>query len=231
LAECSSVKGEDKFGATASYGLTPNVIATFKQINQEASQILYKDNTFFMAFVPQINDTWPAPGPQLMFPLTRFDDRARLSALSKVRRWKIMLIGKVRKHKDGMSIMTRFCTAISDSQLKSLELLLIPSRDESYRKLNSYGGSGRRGHLIRPLQTLRNIEEFRYRTATASEIPSYFYSIDDVADLSGPSRHVGFGQEMRKKAGFDKELQELQDSMQGYRPADSLAKIYNSLVR
>ena len=224
LAEFSSVKKEDQFGATASYGLTPKVIATCKQIYQEASEVLYKDNTFFMAFVPQLIHAWPGPEAQLISPLTRFDNRARFSTVSKVRRWKIMLVGKVRTHKDAMSIMTRFCIAISDSQLKSLELLLLPSRDENHLKLNSYGGAGRRRHLIRPLQKLRNIEKFQYRAATASEVPACFHSFAP----NGVSTQFEFNTKLRKR---DPELQDLQKLVQGDLLSSSLAKMYNSLVR
>ena len=220
LAEYSSVKEEDEFGATASYGLNPSVIATCKQINQESAEVLYKDNTFFMAFTPEQRSRHYGRHSCLLSPLMRFDGKASFSTVSKVRRWRILPMGKTRMYKDTISIMTKFFVAISDSQLKSLELLLLPSRDENFEIWSSCGGAGRRRHLIRPLETLRNVEAFRYVVATES----------DVATCVDYSWMHGDYQWLKKQIGSDTELQELRELVQGDRPVDSLAKMYNALV-
>lgn len=220
LAEFPSVGEDDKTEVTTDYGLLPNILATCKQISQEASSVLYEDNTFFVAFVPDIDY---AGSPHILSPLTKFNNKAHFSTISRVRSWKIMLLGKVRTYKDAISIFTRFCIAISDSRLKSLELLLVPSRDYGFVKLNTYGGSGRYRHLIRPLQNLRKIENFRYRAVTLSEVPVF----DHLFPGAVLDESYDFTTKLRKN---DAELQGLKKLGQEDHPSGFLAKMYNSLV-
>ncbi|KAF4629264.1 hypothetical protein G7Y89_g8885 [Cudoniella acicularis] len=50
LAEHASIRKDGEYGAKAVYELAPNILRVCWQIYEEASPVLYKRNTFLMAF-------------------------------------------------------------------------------------------------------------------------------------------------------------------------------------
>jgi hypothetical protein len=161
LSECSPIKDE-KVGAEISYGLTPSIIATCKQIGQEASQVLYSRNVFFMAVAPSSIVKCYQRFP-LLSPLTRFNENISFSAISKVRNWKITSLGNFEASGDNLKNLTRFFLAISTSKLRSLELLLSPKINRDY------------GEYLRPFQFLQNIRNFHARALSEMEISRIFH--------------------------------------------------------
>lgn len=207
-----------------SYDLTPSIIATCKQISQEASRVLY-GNTFHMGIAGLDQDlgNWGGwePRLQLLSPLTRYQESVSHLAISRVCKWKIIFVGRVCQ--PGITDLTKFCLAVSASPVKSLELLLNPWQERSV-----WERPVRFQSILQPLRLLRNIEQFNYRVADVPDIPLGFLS-GRIQQFD--SQHAPEFDEGQSALETETELLEFQSVVQGNRPVELLPQMFNSLLR
>ncbi|KUJ10054.1 uncharacterized protein LY89DRAFT_675549 [Mollisia scopiformis] len=113
--------------------LFPNILRVNRQINTEATAVLYGENTFLASFVSW-NTGWCALTRNVDIDILD-PDCGSISLIGSIKRWKVVLSAEFR-HSQGLDPHTpdpnfsRFCRVLSENQPTSLEVLVIPKREE-----------------------------------------------------------------------------------------------------
>lgn len=167
---------------TVKFGLHPNILRVNRQIYDEASKVLYGDNTFRVECISRAtNPYYPMSAINRYFDPSGSHEKYRslgeVSVVKKVKHWKV-LISAYR----GTSLhapspdFVDFCRAIADTKPISLEVMVIgrglekqDSRGFSYDdNVDSYHPLVK---VTKPLKLLTNVGYFTMIDAANSELP------------------------------------------------------------
>lgn len=194
LSEYHSVRENDGFGALIQYDIHPAILAVNHQVHNEAFEILYGDNKFYVAL--QDDFDWMPTGILLAIsPITRYQhghqgltapQKASLAravvAMTKVQHWKVVLSAGIG---DNLSILgpwafKSFCRMICRSPIQSLDIAVIPPGMEM-EIINYFPMM----MVLNPLRLIRGIDErnLSIRSSRRSEGPDVTI---DVSVASSP---------------------------------------------
>lgn len=150
LAKPSCISKESEYGSHLHYDLTPGLLSVCKQINTEATPVLYQKNTFVVAF----GGKGPWASVQNASPLTRYNCLMN-TTVSMIRNWEILYFDPCIS-KFASEDFKSFRHTICSEPPKSIEVLVVwspeytPSHTDMLEDLT-------------PLRSLRNVETFNSR--------------------------------------------------------------------
>jgi len=169
-------------GNTVKFGLNTNILRVNRQIYDEASKVLYGDNTFRVECIARAaNPYYPMSAINRFFdPSGRHENYwslEKVGAVKKVKHWKV-LISAYR----GTSLaapspdFVNFCRAIANTKPISLEVMVIgrglekqDPRGITYEdSVDSYHPLAK---VTKPLKLLTNVGHFNMIDAANSELP------------------------------------------------------------
>lgn len=182
LGECYAINEHRAFG------LHPELIRVNKQSYDEGMDILYGSNTFLIECTPHNCSSLGARGVSSCA-LARYQQRDQhprqkrdekiIPAAKHVQHWKVVVSGLVSNlsMENGLASL---CRSIATSNIRSLEVLIIPrdiEGDEDQEGI--YGDESQLAIILSPFERLRNIERFTIRSAEFHEIPEVAYAQGD----------------------------------------------------
>jgi len=208
LGHIESISVGTLYGATLEYGLSPAILRVCRQLYNDGSSFLYGQNTFIIECVNDAEgdrskyDT-PAEAAakgHIIFnssPLTRhwnwipgegtrwprIPSIQNLSAVRKVRHWKLIISSTVPLNRNGRGSppaeITNFCRAICLSAPQSLQVLIVPSGEFFVDGKTMYKPISL---VLKPLQILRRWGKLEIAEATSNELYSYLlrYGIHQI---------------------------------------------------
>ncbi|TGO49875.1 hypothetical protein BCON_0197g00070 [Botryotinia convoluta] len=207
LGTADSVSRSASYGADTKYGLYPQVLRVCHQIYVEALDVLYKENTFYIACFRVDNhlamdmdtgsdDENPTAvqyveGPLVeLCPLTRYqNNQSRMpfpipnlgnyTTVSRVRKWRVVVsrLTSAGGSWDPIWSLRNFCEVISQNPPISLELLILPCGLD-YGRNNNYSFDSYE-QILKPLRILRNIQTCAIKEARATDVPDIIKLADD----------------------------------------------------
>ncbi|TGO35235.1 hypothetical protein BHYA_0165g00070 [Botrytis hyacinthi] len=207
LGTADSVSRSAGYGADIKYGLSPQVLRVCHQIHVEALDVLYIENTFYIACFRVDNhlsmdmgagsdDENPTAvqyveGPLVeLCPLTRYQNNhtkmpfpipnlGNCSAVSRVRKWRVVVsrLTSAGGSWDPIWSLREFCEVISQDPPISLELLILPCGLD-YGRNNNYSFDSYE-QVLKPLRILRNIQTCAINQACATDVPDIIKLADD----------------------------------------------------
>jgi len=165
------------------YRLSPSLLRTCHQIHQEASAILYGQNTFIV----NCTNASHIQSPILRYPCSGHSDNyfrpseklLDLEIVKRVRSWRVAIVGWDTQSMDAHhTLFTTFCRAICLHPPQSLEVILMPQKTRNNRFGDYYFRDGLLSHksyteddmylLLRPLALLRNIKHVHFNPGNRS---------------------------------------------------------------
>jgi len=203
----------DRRGDGLAFKLSPALLATCKQIYQEASHVLYEENTFMILFVA--DESYP------ICPLTRYPSSRQEFTMGhshstlKARKWKVVIDLSADRCDAEFKY---FCRLLAHSPSRILEILLIPI----FRS-----GVMTRDRL-KPLWRLRNIHRFNLSDASDVERavdPRLVYVPSGSQVPSRPPVRLLF-----QVLGCESLVSKLKHVTEGNSPVELLPQMYNCLV-
>jgi hypothetical protein len=139
------------------YYLSPSIFGTCRQINDEATPILYERNTFIVGFNRGCGSY--SPLSRIKGFIYAYTDLFRRPGFEKVKHWKVVLSANEEKGFEApIYNFVRFCRAISDNVPRSLKVWIMPkgySWDPQPKFRRYYDVTT----VLQPLSLLRNISE------------------------------------------------------------------------
>ncbi|KUJ10037.1 uncharacterized protein LY89DRAFT_689896 [Mollisia scopiformis] len=178
LAKPESISRDKDFGALVRYDLHPAILRTCRRIHEEATPTLYSNNTFFISFAPCSSWIYDLKNMSLC-PLTRYmacaydpprkcyPTNGTISCFGQVKKWRVLLSRAVGRLFDNeyqaAFTFSRFCSLISVTTQKSIEIILIPASqrlgevhmDEKWYQSTNI--------VLRPIGLLKGVEILTFR--------------------------------------------------------------------
>ncbi|KAH8767724.1 hypothetical protein F5882DRAFT_509874 [Hyaloscypha sp. PMI_1271] len=153
------------------YYLSPSILGTCRQINDEATPILYERNTFIVGFN---RGCCPySPISRIEGEIYGYTDLFQRPGFKKVKQWKAIL--SVNKE-DGFGApiydFVTFCRTISDNLPRSLKVWIMPKGyiwDTEVQLRNHYDVTV----VLQPLSLLRNISEIHLGEMPIDELSAF----------------------------------------------------------
>ncbi|TGO26376.1 hypothetical protein BPAE_0061g00480 [Botrytis paeoniae] len=207
LGTADSVSRSESYGADTKYDLSPQVLRVCHQIYVESLDVLYKENTFYIACFRVDNhlsmdmdtgsdDENPTAvqyveGPLVeLCPLTRYqNNQSRMpfpipnlgnySTVSRARKWRVVVsrLTSAGGSWDPIWSLRDFCEVIFQNPPISLELLILPCGLD-YGQNNNYSFDSYE-QILKPLKILRNIQTCAIKEARAIDVPDIIKLADD----------------------------------------------------
>ena len=215
-----------------TYGLSPTLLYTSRQIYKKASKILYGCNTFYMTIIGASDQREGGRLSSYTCPLfrnVREEQRRNITEYSslpttvaRVARWKVVVAGG-NPYRGCINTylatqMCAFCRAISKVSLVSLELLIVPRVWEEEDK----NENETLDRFLAPLKLLRNVQAWcvTFRDAEIHEMHPHLFRcrnpqvITFVSQM--PPRDI---------------LEELKTLVQGNKPVEFAFNMFSYLIR
>jgi hypothetical protein len=153
------------------YYLSPSILGTCRQINDEATPILYERNTFIVGFNRDCRSY--SPISRIEGQIDGYTDLFQLPGFKKVKQWKIVLSAN-KEEGFGAPIynFVTFCRAISDNLPRSLKVWIMPKGyiwDKEVRFRSYYDVTA----VLQPLSLLRNISEIHLGEVPINELSTF----------------------------------------------------------
>jgi hypothetical protein len=201
LGQHVSVDRDSDAGTTSQYGLCPAVLRLNRDVYDEASRVLYNENTFCFVCVRHWHYTsrwihregdynckglpnWSEEkirvegiSPLLRYQYERATPLWELPQMKRVKRWRVLVVSEHRDHR-----LPDFSTRIDwqNTSQPLRQFVRVVARQKS-RKLEilvlnkpSRGVKRAMEDILAPLQFLRDIERLCVRNALPGEFPDYY---------------------------------------------------------
>ncbi|PVH73865.1 hypothetical protein DL98DRAFT_42879 [Cadophora sp. DSE1049] len=224
LGELASISKHDHYGAHQSYELHPAVIGVCKQVQTEATPILYGRNTFCVVCLPFPGPTWTMQEDLILSPFTRYSSyppfplpfSSQLPSVRDIKKWKVILSVRAWHDYESQPSCPFFevCRAISRGHPTHVDIAIIPKGIEDgvfeYQNMEE---------ALKPLGLLRHIENFQIRDTTPFEIPDIIDQDEDA---------IEFPSNMEDHAVLEVTLTL---SAQSDDPVEKVFEMYGSLLR
>jgi hypothetical protein len=153
------------------YYLSPSILGTCRQTNDEATPILYERNTFIVGFNRDCRSY--SPISRIEAQIYGSTDFFQHPGFEKVKHWKVILSANEEKGFEApIYHFVTFCRAISDNVPRSLKVWIMP---KGYSWVTE--ARFRRYHdvttVLQPLSLLRNISEIHLGELPINELSTF----------------------------------------------------------
>ncbi|KAH8790696.1 hypothetical protein BGZ57DRAFT_962174 [Hyaloscypha finlandica] len=160
------------------YYLSPSILGTCRQINDEATPILYERNTFIVGF--NRDGSSPSPISRINGKISFYTDLFRRPGFEKVKHWKVIISANEKVlsdneeegFEDPIYNFVTFCRAMSDNVPRSLKVWIMPKGyswvpEPEFRRYYDVT------KVLQPLSLLRNISEIHLGELPIDELPAF----------------------------------------------------------
>jgi hypothetical protein len=220
------------YAGGVKYNLSPSIISACRQVRDEASEILYGKNTFFIACMAESSNWTERPGIEFSPFSRKWKDQVfttgifnfeKLSNYEKVQHWKV-LISQYEIHNNGWGptrhwSLSSLCHGLRHAAPKSLEIMIIPQQMENSDTGHMISGGGVE-NILKPLKALRNVGSLTIRSACLEDVRNLDYFKHKIeyrvheSDLPNPD--------------YEHELHQL---ITGNSPVEVLPEMYGHLLQ